>query len=425
MQEQVTPPEDGHHNTGKSCFENCHNHGFTLAGTLYLNSTGNTAFSGATITITDDNNQTPRYRRELDGNFYSKRADRVSRARDRERVSVGGEDDARGRADGAAATAAATSAAAVSDALAVRLNVVERRFCSMRARHVDAWRVCAPTDPQVGARLIVSHGTSDAQEAERKGYSVMKVQFARSCLLSFFRRRRAVVMRDTDDASDLEWLTAVKSPRNPGRRRERRRRRRSRRSRRNTPRLSRWGASSSRKHLRRRDVVSRREQADRKKAEPQIELARNYISTNERGKSIAPRTRRSSSHRVEPGVEHEGPRRAHRAQLRQRDRSVLEGGRAQRGQRVRVEQPRLHRAPAEEYDDAAEHLPRRRRKRTRPATCSTTSAPRSSTSTARRRAHGVRGRWQARLEGSALDRKRLEGVDVDCDGDRRHRGCRP
>src|SRR5512139_1832002 len=35
----TTPLTNGHHNTGKSCFENCHNHGFTLAGTLYTTST--------------------------------------------------------------------------------------------------------------------------------------------------------------------------------------------------------------------------------------------------------------------------------------------------------------------------------------------------------------------------------------------------
>src|SRR5678815_3370789 len=49
------PPGDGHHNPGKSCFQACHNHGWTLAGTLYTNATGNTAFSGATISITGNN----------------------------------------------------------------------------------------------------------------------------------------------------------------------------------------------------------------------------------------------------------------------------------------------------------------------------------------------------------------------------------
>jgi hypothetical protein len=67
----ATPPNDGHHNTGKSCFDNCHNHGFTLAGTLYTNDTGNTGFSGATITVTDSNNQTINIVTSLNGNFYT------------------------------------------------------------------------------------------------------------------------------------------------------------------------------------------------------------------------------------------------------------------------------------------------------------------------------------------------------------------
>ena len=49
----VRRPPFGHHNTGKNCFDNCHNHGFTLAGTLYTNATGNTGFAGASITVTD------------------------------------------------------------------------------------------------------------------------------------------------------------------------------------------------------------------------------------------------------------------------------------------------------------------------------------------------------------------------------------
>src|SRR3569623_2108451 len=51
---------------------------------------------------------------------------------------------------------------------------------------------------------------------------------------------------------------------------------------------------------------------------------------------------------VEPGVEHQGPRRAQPVRVRRRDRGILEGSRAQPGQRVGVEQPRLHGAPAQE-----------------------------------------------------------------------------
>jgi hypothetical protein len=67
----ATPPFDGHHNTGKNCFDNCHNHGFSLAGTLYTNDTGNTGFSGANITVTDSNNKTIDIVTNLNGNFYT------------------------------------------------------------------------------------------------------------------------------------------------------------------------------------------------------------------------------------------------------------------------------------------------------------------------------------------------------------------
>jgi hypothetical protein len=67
----ATPPGDGHHNPGKSCFQSCHNHGFTLAGTLYTNATGNTAFAGATISITDNNGTVVDLVTNLNGNFYT------------------------------------------------------------------------------------------------------------------------------------------------------------------------------------------------------------------------------------------------------------------------------------------------------------------------------------------------------------------
>lgn len=65
---------DGHHEPGKSCFQACHNHGFTLAGTLYTNSTGNSPYRGATITVTDSNNQTFELVTALNGNFYTSQA---------------------------------------------------------------------------------------------------------------------------------------------------------------------------------------------------------------------------------------------------------------------------------------------------------------------------------------------------------------
>src|SRR5690606_12960377 len=66
-------PQNGHHNSGRSCFQNCHNHGFTLAGTLYTNATGNSAFGGATISITDAANQSFDLVVNSNGNFFTNR----------------------------------------------------------------------------------------------------------------------------------------------------------------------------------------------------------------------------------------------------------------------------------------------------------------------------------------------------------------
>lgn len=67
-------PQLGHHNTGQSCFQSCHNHGFTLAGTLYTNDTGNTGFAGASISLTDNNGAKQDIVVNSDGNFYIKTA---------------------------------------------------------------------------------------------------------------------------------------------------------------------------------------------------------------------------------------------------------------------------------------------------------------------------------------------------------------
>lgn len=71
----VSPaPQNGHHNTGQSCFQSCHNHGFTVAGTLYTNATGNTGFGGATISLTDNNGAKIDIVVNSDGNFYTSQA---------------------------------------------------------------------------------------------------------------------------------------------------------------------------------------------------------------------------------------------------------------------------------------------------------------------------------------------------------------
>ena len=49
----ANPLTDGHHNPGQDCLNSCHNHGFTLAGTLYTSGTGSTPINGATITVVD------------------------------------------------------------------------------------------------------------------------------------------------------------------------------------------------------------------------------------------------------------------------------------------------------------------------------------------------------------------------------------
>lgn len=70
----VTAYGDGHHNTGRNCMDSCHNHGFTLAGTLYTTATNNTGFPGATITVQDANNQTIDVVVQANGNFYTSQA---------------------------------------------------------------------------------------------------------------------------------------------------------------------------------------------------------------------------------------------------------------------------------------------------------------------------------------------------------------
>lgn len=71
----VSPaPDLGRHNPGKSCFQSCHDHGFTLAGTLYTNATGNTGFAGATMSFIDANNQPFELVVNTNGNFHTKQA---------------------------------------------------------------------------------------------------------------------------------------------------------------------------------------------------------------------------------------------------------------------------------------------------------------------------------------------------------------
>jgi hypothetical protein len=65
---------DGHHNPGQDCMNACHNHGFTLAGTIYTSVNSNTAVTGATVSVTDANGQKIAIVSQLNGNFYTSQA---------------------------------------------------------------------------------------------------------------------------------------------------------------------------------------------------------------------------------------------------------------------------------------------------------------------------------------------------------------
>jgi hypothetical protein len=68
---KVTGVGSGHHNAGQDCNGACHDHGFTLAGTLYTTPTGSTAISGATITAIDAQGTTVNMVSQTNGNFYT------------------------------------------------------------------------------------------------------------------------------------------------------------------------------------------------------------------------------------------------------------------------------------------------------------------------------------------------------------------
>lgn len=64
---------DGHHNAGQDCLNGCHNHGFTLAGTLY-DAGGTNALPGGTITVKDANGAKFDMVAATNGNFYTSQA---------------------------------------------------------------------------------------------------------------------------------------------------------------------------------------------------------------------------------------------------------------------------------------------------------------------------------------------------------------
>ena len=60
----------GHHNPGQDCQGACHNHGFTLSGTIY-DQTKTTPIAGATIVAIDANGATVNLVSGMNGNFYT------------------------------------------------------------------------------------------------------------------------------------------------------------------------------------------------------------------------------------------------------------------------------------------------------------------------------------------------------------------
>ncbi len=71
---KVTTYGSGHHNAGQNCMSSCHDHGFSLAGTLYSAVNGTTPQAGATITAIDANGATIDLVAQQNGNFYTTQA---------------------------------------------------------------------------------------------------------------------------------------------------------------------------------------------------------------------------------------------------------------------------------------------------------------------------------------------------------------
>ena len=67
----TTGNTNGHHNPGMDCMDGCHDHGFTLAGTLYTSAAGTTIVSGATISAIDALGNRFDMVSQTNGNFYT------------------------------------------------------------------------------------------------------------------------------------------------------------------------------------------------------------------------------------------------------------------------------------------------------------------------------------------------------------------
>ena len=67
---QVNNPGSGNHHPGEDCQGPCHNHGFTLAGTIFSGAAA-TPMIGATITAVDAAGKTIDIVSRTNGNFYT------------------------------------------------------------------------------------------------------------------------------------------------------------------------------------------------------------------------------------------------------------------------------------------------------------------------------------------------------------------
>lgn len=62
---------DGNHNPGKDCQGSCHDHGFTIAGTVFMDASASAPAVGATVTAYDGK-KTITMVTASNGNFYTK-----------------------------------------------------------------------------------------------------------------------------------------------------------------------------------------------------------------------------------------------------------------------------------------------------------------------------------------------------------------
>lgn len=62
--------DNGHHNPGQNCQQSCHNHGFSMSGTLYSAASGGQPVVGASITFIDADGRTGDMQSNLNGNFW-------------------------------------------------------------------------------------------------------------------------------------------------------------------------------------------------------------------------------------------------------------------------------------------------------------------------------------------------------------------